>query len=795
MFLNKAKNLQYIKDCNIKNLKVPKFSFFKVEEWEKNKNIITQDVNQSLNNKICIRSSFILEDHQKYSLAGKFDSFIKVENTKKNIIFFTKDLINQYKKFTSKKKYYLNSHIIIQEFVKNSICSGVVTNYSISDGAPYYTINYDDTSNSTSSVTSGTKDSFRVLYVSRDNLKKLRSKKFLFLINAVKQIENKYKNQSLDIEFAIDKKLNVNILQVRPISKKIKWKVVNKKKVNTFLHYSEKKYKKINKKNFRYGKKGVFGLMPDWNPAEIIGFHPHLFSYSLYKYLVTDNAWAKAREEMGYKNISNYPLMYSFSGKPYIDTRLSFNSLLPKNINNNLANKITTFWTNSLIKKPYFHDKIEFEITENCYHFKLPKVIKKKYSFLKQKEKIFFSESLKFLTNNILSNYYRDFNSYSKKIIFLEKMRVKNISRYLNSNKDEIFYSKKIMNLCRENGIIPFAKFARNAFIAKKILISFIELNILKKSSYAKILKELKTISHDYITDKKNLSLKKLNKKVFTRKYFHLRPGSYDILSKRYDSKLLRNELNDNEIKKILSLDLKNINKLLSKKEISSIDKILKNNHFSINCEGLINYCINSMKLRENSKFIFTRSLSDSIELIKIWSKKNKADSFVQDLSLKNIFKISKLKTSKLKRYAAYKKYYKNNKLREYYKLIKLPYLIVSKDDFYVSSVLLSKPNYITEKIVDGELIKLDNQSKKINLKGKVIAIENADPGYDWIFSHKIKALITKFGGINSHMSIRCEELNIPAIIGFGEDNFSKINNSDKININCKLEKVNFENL
>ena len=34
------------------------------------------------------------------------------------------------------------------------------------------------------------------------------------------------------------------------------------------------------------------------------------------------------------------------------------------------------------------------------------------------------------------------------------------------------------MNLCRENGIIPFAKFARNAFIAKKILISFIELNI-----------------------------------------------------------------------------------------------------------------------------------------------------------------------------------------------------------------------------------------------------------------------------------------------------------------------------
>ena len=47
-----------------------------------------------------------------------------------------------------------------------------------------------------------------------------------------------------------------------------------------------------------------------------------------------------------------------------------------------------------------------------------------------------------------------------------------------------------------------------------------------------------------------------------------------------------------------------------------------------------------------------------------------------------------------------------------------------------------------------------------------IVVIENADPGFDWIFSHKIKGLITKFGGINSHMSIRCEELNVPAIIG-----------------------------
>ena len=33
--------------------------------------------------------------------------------------------------------------------------------------------------------------------------------------------------------------------------------------------------------------------------------------------------------------------------------------------------------------------------------------------------------------------------------------------------------------------------------------------------------------------------------------------------------------------------------------------------------------------------------------------------------------------------------------------------------------------------------------------------------------------LITKYGGANSHMAIRCSELNIPAAIGVGEKNFT----------------------
>ena len=34
-------------------------------------------------------------------------------------------------------------------------------------------------------------------------------------------------------------------------------------------------------------------------------------------------------------------------------------------------------------------------------------------------------------------------------------------------------------------------------------------------------------------------------------------------------------------------------------------------------------------------------------------------------------------------------------------------------------------------------------------MDNKIVLIENADPGYDFIFSHKILGLVTKFGGMN----------------------------------------------
>ena len=53
--------------------------------------------------------------------------------------------------------------------------------------------------------------------------------------------------------------------------------------------------------------------------------------------------------------------------------------------------------------------------------------------------------------------------------------------------------------------------------------------------------------------------------------------------------------------------------------------------------------------------------------------------------------------------------------------------------------------------------------------------MERADPGFDWIFSKDIKGLVTKYGGSNSHMAIRCAEFNIPAAIGCGDQIYDRV--------------------
>ena len=314
-FSTKSKNLEFLRKLKLKKSIIPNFVYCTVEEWTSKKNIIITKINKTLEKKITIRSSYFLEDNEVSSMAGEFEGFTNIENNKKKLITFSDKLIQQYKNKKSKKNILLKSEILFQNFLKNSVLSGVITNYCLKDGTDYYVINYDDSSNKTDSVTSGGEKSFRVINIYKKKFLGLRSQKFKKIISAVREIEKKIGLIPIDVEFAIDNKGFVNIFQIRPLSTSKNWEKFSKKKFENYLILNQKKFLNIFKKNKIYGKKPIFGLMPDWNPAEIIGYHPSKFSYSLYKNIITESCWALARKEMGYSYVDR-PLMYDFGGKP-----------------------------------------------------------------------------------------------------------------------------------------------------------------------------------------------------------------------------------------------------------------------------------------------------------------------------------------------------------------------------------------------------------------------------------------------------------------------------------------------
>jgi phosphohistidine swiveling domain-containing protein len=82
------------------------------------------------------------------------------------------------------------------------------------------------------------------------------------------------------------------------------------------------------------------------------------------------------------------------------------------------------------------------------------------------------------------------------------------------------------------------------------------------------------------------------------------------------------------------------------------------------------------------------------------------------------------------------------------------------------------RPNFITNRQASGPVILCTTD--RSTLPGGILFIPNADPGFDWIFSTEINGFITQYGGVNSHMAIRANEIVIPAVIGAGERFFTE---------------------
>ena len=774
-FSSKAENLLNIKKLSSK-FNVPKLLTFSAIELKANSDSCFEAVRDYFDSKsVAIRSSAGDEDNIYTSAAGLYESVLNVPSDDKDRVQSAiTEVISSYEKIRACKE---EDRIIVQEMVNKPSCSGVVFTHELNTGAPYYVINYDDVSGLTNTVTSGDGEyANRTLYAHRGASDSIRSERFKILLSAVAELELIMNNKFLDIEFAIDSDLTVHLFQVRSITTLPNWNRSLTNKID--LHLDG--IKSFVGKKFRpmaniCGETTVFSQMSDWNPAEIIGRAPRVLSLSLYETLITDSVWSKARKIMGYDAPTSHPLMVSLAGQPFIDTRLSFQSFLPEGLPRTISEKLVTSWVTQLKKKPELHDKVEFEVamTSYCFHFeeKAKSLID---TVLTEDEKIIFKNLLHTQTIKLVKGCGKGSIESAMK---LTKILESKQCQFGNPN-DDVSYLRELIDNCKEFGTLPFSMLARHGFIAKNLLLSLQESNILEPEEVDSFQASISTVASELVEDMHQMELGNLSLERIIERYGHLRPGTYDILSLRYDQMTsFGKEVTGKCHKKTASSFHLSLDKKLQ------IDQLLKEHEFkNFSCDDLFNYFRQAIIGREYGKFIFTKTLSYMLEIIANFGEKHGLSR--DEMSHVPINAITNIASKSLD--TPIEEHFRqishaNSEKYTFSLAIRLPQVLFDEEGIDVIPFQVSQPNFITKSKVTGSKVTISSHEYSNELEGKIVLIENADPGFDWIFLQNIAGLVTKFGGANSHMSIRCAEFSIPAAIGCGEQRFESLLNSKYI--------------
>ena len=727
--------------------------------------------------KIVVRSSCSQEDGYDKSNAGFYESVLNVDvSDREAVLNAVKTVGNSYLKANPD---FDNSdeQILIQTQTENIAVCGVLFTRDINKNRPYYLINYEDDGLS-DSVTAGRGGvSLRISH--KADISKLPDR-WRNLLTAIKEIQSVLAGMILDIEFAVLNDGSVVIFQVRPLAAAYKFK----KNLNDEDFFAELDREKQRYADFKDAYSGVTMMLSDmafWNPAEIIGSNPKELAFSLYKDIITARAWNEGLVPLGYKSVP-HNLMYQIGNKPYISLEYSFRSLIPAPLSETLTKKLVAYYRSKLEKNLTAHDKIEFEIVFSCFDFKTDEALKElKDNSFSDEEIQSFRNALFGLTKDSVSRFFDILREDKKDLLQAETVRAeieKECACESVTVKQLISYIQILLRELKLNATPHFSRQARFAFIAKSFLRTLAEKGFFTQDETERFMLTVQTVASDFQRDMNAFLNKRMTTDEFNLKYGHLRSGTYDITTERYDKM---------DFTKSAAVKEKDMPKSAAKSlDNKRLQAVLDAYGLDFTAEYFQSFMKTAFEMREWFKFEFTKILSLAIEcLAKLgeklgFTREDMAYLDIRDISALSFYendweRADFIRTLRDSRKIAFEKA----------SLFVLPDVILNADSLDVIRIASMRPNFITEKTTSGEVVFLEDE-KTMDIDGKIVCVTRADPGFDWIFSKKIKGLITKYGGVASHMAIRCAEFGLPAAIGCGEHIYSSLAGAKSCVLDCK---------
>ncbi len=467
----------------LKTARIAPLHVFTVAEWQANRLACVVGIGDSIGQgPWIVRSSCGREDGVASSNAGAFLSIPDVDAA--GLDAAVMKVIAAYGEVHSLDE------VLIQPMLTQVVRSGVAFSHDPNTCAPYRVVNWSEGSDTTV-VTGGTGGQ---VWQQAANSAVPPAPTFLPIVALLEELLALFDNTPLDFEFAVTREAQSDVLwllQVRPLilAQAPESAAVQAARLDSI---QRKVARGMQPHPFLMGRRTVYGVMPDWNPAEIVGIRPKPLALSLYRDLITDAIWAYQRHNYGYRNLRSFPLMPHFFGLPYIDVRLSFNSFIPADLDEGLAGRLVDHYIDRLLAEPTLHDKVEFEIVYSCYTLDLPERLERlSEAGFSMQEREAIAHSLRRLTNRIVHPKEGLWRGDAAKIDTLNARR----EELLASSADPLERIYWLLEDAKRYGTLPFAGLARAGFVAVQMLKSLVAVGVFSQVDYDAFIGGVSTVS------------------------------------------------------------------------------------------------------------------------------------------------------------------------------------------------------------------------------------------------------------------------------------------------------------
>ena len=495
------------------------------------------------------------------------------------------------------------------------------------------------------------------------------------------------------------------------------------------------------------GQRRLLSLMADWNPAELLGSHPRPLALGLFRHSIADGPWWRARGDLGYRPPPGprVSLLQPLDGRPFVDVRRSANSLLPATLPDAIGCRLIDHWLQRLQETPVLHDKVEFEVFTTAIDFDRSSFERAAdEARLNREQRDCWMALLRQLTGNLLRKQQIE----ERRAALLRLLECK-------AAQQDPPLSWHLAR-CRRAGLL-FAGLARLAFVAEAQL---------RSAQRCSVLRQERTHALRQAAG----NMRELLDSLPSAERTQFRVGSFEVSHPRWQT------LSQPSHK---APECRPSDFVLTDGERVEVNRALTECGLDTACHGLAaddwaRFVQRAIESREWGKFMFSRCIAGALTSIEhLGNRLNLSLDELSHLPLPHLVRAARsTRPDPTLRQAAAAG---ADRHRHQQQRLLSP-VLRSPADRFVSDSLAALPNFVGTRVVKSSLIRLDQQPQSADrLRGKIVAIRAADPGYDWIFQCGIAGLVTAWGGANSHMAVRCVELDLPAAIGCGEAVFDRL--------------------